>query len=493
MKEIVSLILALNKKELEWLCTSYKVNRIVKANKDKLQLLMAIRSKKIATDAEASLLLYNKAPTSTYRFLRNQLKRDLHNVLLMSTYSISGKTNFREALYQCRKLCAVGYSLYMRNALSAANATLHEALAIAEKYEFTQDALLINGLMQKIVPSDNKFKRYKKWKNRKVELLQKELLAFDTYYDITLPHTTKKNQESLFVSKKESLLSTLFQLSQETESPNITYFYYRSSINYELINQNFPEALIQSKKLLDLVIQNIGVYSQERMAIASLHIGICYLELKQYNNARTTSLETLKLTSENTINWLITLNLLFAVYIAERKLLEAKDILQKALKSKLVTTDAFQKAKWRYYEANLYFLQKDYKQCLQILSHYSEIAKDKTGWYMGFRLLELLCQMELADFEFVGIKLNSFKQFFKRNHSINLHRYRNVHKLLASLHTHQYDYAKTYNKHQALIVELERANGAFYRDPMAFELITVEKWLVDKLVGLPKKNSKQSI
>ncbi len=489
MEGIIALILALTQKEFLMLCNGYKLNKTAQNEGKKLQLALAIRAKKITTDTEAATLLYNKPPNSTYRELRNQLKKDVHNVLLTTTHSVGSKTNFQEVLYQCRKLSTVGYNLYTRNALSAANDTLQEALSIAEKYEFTQDALLINGLLQIITPNGNKFKKYKTWKEEKIKVLERELLAFDAYYDITIPHMVKKNQEHLFASQHQPFIEILSKLSSETQSSNISYFYYRASINNELINQNFAQALSLSKKLLDLVQNSPGVYSLQRLSTASILIGISYLELKQYKEATDNALKTLKTTTDQSINWLVTLNLLFAVYIAERKLPEAKDILQKALKSKMVTTNSFQKAKWGYYEANLHFLENDYKHCLQILVRYSEIAKDKTGWYMGFRLLELLCLIELGDFEFVAIKLNSFKQFFKRNHSINLHRYRSVHKLLASLRTHQYNYAKTYSIHQVLITELEQASGAFYRDPMAFELITVEKWLVDKLVQSTQKEA----
>ncbi len=483
MEKLSKLIQTLTKTELLLLKAYYKNLEKQIETVRRLELLNVLLKGKVTTDSEVCQLLYETDNCQAYQKLKTRFTRDLYKFLSLSdTVSEDTKMDVNEAKKECYKLLLVGHTLTSRLAFELAIRVFKEALVIAKRYELTYEAI---GCLQMIGILDinnansrlRQYVHFSTQQKEKIILLQQELLASDYYNEVTLPNVDQKNKEYLYAEKATKNVALIQELSKQTKSPTIYHWEYRIGVNAALMNQDFEKALCYAEQLNKLLNTNQAVSTKNSLGLSFVLLAICYLELDNHARAQQFAQKALKMPYAFYNASIV----LFASYIAQNDVLNAKAILQKVQSKIANSNDQKQKAKWKYYEAIMLFADKKFASALKILSQNSDLAKDKTGWLMGFKLMEVLCHIELDNLEVAALKLRSFKLFFERNPSANLQRYKTVQIILKDLLHTKLDYQLITKKHEILLKLLTTAKGEYYRDPLAFELITIEGWLINKV------------
>ncbi len=107
----------------------------------------------------------------------------------------------------------------------------------------------------------------------------------------------------------------------------------------------------------------------------------------------------------------------------------------------------------------------------------TELTKDKAGWLMGYRVLELMCAVEQDDLDVFDYRTESFKKLLQRNKEENVERPRLALKILGTYIKTGGDIKKTTLEEKKNIELLKTGKGEYQWDPMGFELIRFDEWL----------------
>lgn len=487
MDDIIRLVKTLSNTECLLLKAHYTQLEEQVENLRRSELLEAILSEKVKDDKEACMLLYSQKNTQAYVKLKLRMMRDLYNFLSLSDSLTEGKRlSVSEARMQCQKLLLVGQTLYFREEHALAFNAFKDGWGIAERYELSFESSECLRMMATLEAAKgmqrlSKYQDYTRKQLKRVELYQQQLQARDYYQEITVPNISAKNKEYLYIQKAEENKQKLEQLSKTYPSANITYFYYLTGVNASLICQDFAQALEFSEKLQQLVRRSKALYTPSRLAAAQIHTAICYLELGHYEKAQFLAMRVWSSGQDPQHAGTI----LFTSYLAENKQDQAQEIMKKVQGKLNKDSYPHQKARWKYYEAILCFAKGDFKECIRILSRHSELLKDKTGWLLGYKLLEILCHIELHNLDIAELKINSFKLFLKRNTHANLKRYQTIQVILKTLIAEELNFKLLYTKYSTELELLEKGKGPYYRDPMGFELMSFNAWLQKKKKLIP--------
>lgn len=163
---------------------------------------------------------------------------------------------------------------------------------------------------------------------------------------------------------------------------------------------------------------------------------------------------------------------------------ECRDILER-VKKRFRSIDETVVNRFRYYQATLNFQDGNYEKALGELSSLPELARDKEGWNVARKVLQVLCLIEKEDFDSVDLSVFSLQKYLKRiQRQKHLNpRYLVIIRILVKLINEGYDYKTTYEKRKRYFQLLSSKTGDYKWKIKSPELIVFNKWFESKLVS----------
>jgi hypothetical protein len=137
--------------------------------------------------------------------------------------------------------------------------------------------------------------------------------------------------------------------------------------------------------------------------------------------------------------------------------------------------------KWLYYSANIEFMQGDYKSVLKTLKRHSFIKTDKSGWRLGFRILELMALVELEQYDNLPYRLDTFRKMLSSITEADVTRPRAVWVLMNRLVKESFDFKAVDKKQKEEIGLLRAGEGNYFWDPRGYEIIRFDEWWAGKV------------
>jgi hypothetical protein len=137
-------------------------------------------------------------------------------------------------------------------------------------------------------------------------------------------------------------------------------------------------------------------------------------------------------------------------------------------------------AKWWYFQTNLFFALKKYKEAQFSIqsSYYHE--DDKEAWSIYVRILSIYILVAREFYLEVESSLENMKRFItklKKNGSVKK-RHIVIYKLLLKLHNSGYLFKNIYNENIELFNKLGSNDPQFRWNPGGGEIIRFEKWFL---------------
>jgi tetratricopeptide (TPR) repeat protein len=80
----------------------------------------------------------------------------------------------------------------------------------------------------------------------------------------------------------------------------------------------------------------------------------------------------------------------------------------------MADTGGYRKSKFIYYQACVLFATKQFKEALQLLNKSLDIEKDKTGWNIALRTLNILVFIELNKINEAARALEALRKYMER-------------------------------------------------------------------------------
>lgn len=283
-------------------------------------------------------------------------------------------------------------------------------------------------------------------------------------------------------------INELKQLYQELNAPVVGYYlkilelaYFSNSKNYSVAKESCMEQLefLQSKEL----------YRKSRVGMVYDNAGQLQILTGNYQEAIEYFREAVKHYKSNSINVVISREQEFFAQFYMGDYNAAMETISFLISKNSDDQGNFRASKFLYYKAALLFQSGDFQQCKKIIMQNLELNQDKAGWEVAVRILSIMSNIELGNFDMASLQIISFKKHIERTSKKLLINERDklIFKLLATLEKSGFVFSELLEKEKESFDALSNPeNEPTCWKILSPELIPFHKWIAQKF---NKRNS----
>lgn len=485
MEKITQLIQALNKQEITAVRRYFKVRR-ENIYTERQKLFDIIVKNKGISDLELLKKLKRRATDPSFSMLKRRLMDDIMKVMVWESNAKTYSSKFHEAKYKCRLMIMEAELLLNRGLQTLAEDILQKAYKLAAFYELSNESILINEQLQSYVGLRKGISSYRFYAENNLanfELIKDKFYAQDYFRKLTMPNLFSTNKELSYKEQSKQAMNDLSKLSSKSQSVQIKYWQLRSEIYYNYVSAEYARARQFANEFIKLVQESPVVYSKDNLGGANMQMAIIEMYLKQYVSAKKYANEAIKNFVSGSLNMLTALDCKYVACLYNKDLAEAANILVSVKQLELYRNNNSIASKWLFYEASHKFLSNKYADALATLQKQTELTEDKSGWRLGYKILEMMCIIELGYYDWLDYRIETFRKLLGELKKENISRPKLIYQVIKTFIKTAYNYKLTTAAHTQNIAQLEKAADTYEWDPRGYEIIRFDKWWSNKIAA----------
>ncbi|HNI54857.1 MAG TPA: hypothetical protein PK511_10070 [Chitinophagales bacterium] len=491
MEKITKLVHSLSNREVKLF---YKYNALSgkKTNNLKIRLFEIAKQNPEISDIEAAKILGKKVDAA-FSMLKHRLQEDIYRILVFSVDESKFYSKTFKARYEVFKLLAQSTLLDSRNLKQLSTEAIQKADRIAQEYELLSSRVIINEILINSHQAAQGFRTYNKFKETVFsDISKQQALATgqDLFKQLIVPNMFAANRKKSQAEIAKNSAEQLEQLNKIHPSVRLNFLLLRSQMEYAEITQDFQTYYNTASEFLKLVTNNPPVSTSDNIGGANMLLAESSLRLHNWDNSKIFINESEKYFFKNSNNYITLMSIKYSMLVQTKSYEDAYQLVQEIRQLKSIKRGSFQYSKWIYYEANIKFLQGDFQGSMNLLKRHSFLKSDKSGWRIGFKILEMLCIIEIGHYDWLPYRLETFRKLLKDISKENVSRPTLIHKILLKLTRENFDFSTTDRKTFAELNLLRTDKGEYYRDPISYEIIPFDTWWDDKMATI--KNRKKA-
>jgi tetratricopeptide (TPR) repeat protein len=495
MENILKIVNCLKPGEVKLVRHFYSLQNDYELKKREKLFVLAM-AKPDCSDEEALRYLYGSRPDPAFRRLKQRLKADILNLLLIQGASAKFKSAYAQAVFDCRRMLIQGEILLSRGVYEEAIDVLGKAAALAQRYELFAEQVQIDDIyMTHIVMKDGgkDFDSLAERISGSVKLLEKAACAKRDHYALTVPGLFRGDCKKELQERAPAYLKKMETDFQSTGSKRIGFYFHVSAMNYYNTVKDFEQALHHGKELLHLV-NSCDVFRMDSyLAGVNMQIASTLITLERYDEALKHASIAHSLFKPGMLNELMALEKLYYCYIRKGELVKARDIIGRAFANENLGYNESISARWWFFKTGLEFLQGDHEKALKSLKNCNALLRDKAGWMLGHCILEVMCRVENGNLDWFEIRAEGLKKVLKRhvnpeNTGIDK-RIILIYKIMKKLRRMDYNFSRTIKEEAENLALLSEGKGQYYWNPAGHELVRFDEWIKSKVQRSSKKGT----
>ncbi|MBC8172797.1 MAG: hypothetical protein H7X71_02725 [Chitinophagales bacterium] len=428
---------------------------------------------------------FNKKPSDpAFIMLKKRLKNDILKILVWEEKAKTFTSKFHESKYKSRLMILEAGILMARGLPQLAEESLQKARKIVTHYELTSESIIIHDELQALIGLKQGLATYKLYTNNNLvnfDTIKEEFLAQDYFKKLVMPNLFFVGKELNYKEKSAEATQELKFLSEKNPSVQIKYWYLRSEIYYNHLISDYPTALSSAEQFLQLVQESPVYYSKDNLGGAYMQLAIIHIYLSNYTKAEQYADESTGYFVKGSINQLNAYDVKFSSSLNGRKFDRAWEILKTVHEFKSLKTKTLLAARWTYYEANLLFVQNQFADALAMLQQQSDLMGDRSGWRIGYKILEMMCIIELDHLDWLDYRIETFRKLLGDLKKENIARPKLIFQLLKNFIKTGYDFKQTTEKTKEHLDLLNANEDDFEWDPRGSEVIRFDTWWQKKM------------
>ena len=314
---------------------------------------------------------------------------------------------------------------------------------------------------------------------RYIKLLELKSTAEVTWIQVQLTAQKKIiNNKFLKFLEQFILKHKEFEGEISSDSWHVLFYY---------INLEYYQQLEKYNEGDEICFKIINIYKSNKYLSTKTRIGTAYLQLAnnqfldlRYSESIESCNQSLKFYPIDSINLISVYEILFLSNFYLENYADANINVEKVVNAKNFRLSTIVFAKWWYFQTNLFFALKKYKEAQFSIqsSYYHE--DDKEAWSIYVRILSIYILVAREFYLEVESSLENMKRFItklKKNGSVKK-RHIVIYKLLLKLHNSGYLFKNIYNENIELFNKLGSNDPQFRWNPGGGEIIRFEKWFL---------------
>ncbi len=164
-------------------------------------------------------------------------------------------------------------------------------------------------------------------------------------------------------------------------------------------------SLIENSLVLNAASNQAG--GKMQLAILAVYLrrkdeGVAYID------------EAIQLFGERSANLLRALNVKFILYLIGNDFSGMEEVLKLSRNNANIKNDYQHKVIFTVRRITLEFCRGKFEECIYLINKYSGLIKDKRGWQIGIKILEIMCIVELKNIDWYDYRIKSLQRIIQR-------------------------------------------------------------------------------
>jgi tetratricopeptide (TPR) repeat protein len=309
------------------------------------------------------------------------------------------------------------------------------------------------------------------------------LFANDAYYRVILNNSLLKSySKDEYGRYLSTLIRKLKRDYSKTRSQQINYYLHLIQVMYNERRKKYNLAIKYCRQLVELINNSPVLYRKERIGFALDNLSQYKTYAGKFLDAAKTSRKAQTYYTENSYSYLASKGQEFHVYFYHGRYDKALKCLEELLGHSLSDTGKFRRAKFIYYKACVYFAQNSFKAALSLLNNTLEIEKDKSGWNISLRILNIMIFIELDKLDEASNHLETLRKLIERTSKSESVTERDllIIKLLRQFEKDNFKFKPSNSVLSSGLKKLAEKNKSWSWEYYTPELIPFHEWLKGK-------------
>lgn len=486
MDSLTSIVSSLTPGEIKLVELFYKAKACDDNMKKAKLFKLMVGDDAMSEESAAAAMGYQKNGSS-FTNLRQRLRTDILNIMLMQECTSKFATPYAQAAFECRKSLMQGEILLSRGVYDDALDVLDRASRIAQKFQLYGEHLQIEDLVRNhtaLKGNINAFHESNETISNSYCLLGKTLDAKKKHYELTHPRLLGVHSLDEYVEKADDIMRQLEALSDTAGSSRIKLYNDLASISYYSSLHEFEKAKHHALAILHAAEKDQVVSSRSNQAGANMELANIYLNTSCYEKAIEHAEQAVGLFKPGMLNQLHAYIILFFAHFRNRNIEDASKVLTLAQNHRMIKKHDHPQMASRVnlLRASFSFYQGDIEKSTAIINRTPEGGRDKEGWMPGYYMLDLLILMEKRSIDLASYKLEAFRKMLHR-HGIDKQEMRLsvIARIIKNLVKEDCNYSNALSVCAPEIKKLSEAKKEYYWNPAGYEVIRFDEWILKKV------------
>jgi len=431
---------------------------------------------KALNNKEAYGLVCPHKHVSVISQVKKRLESDVLNVILISSITDSNELHHHSD-FVCQKNLFLGRILISRGFLEEAMQLLLSTSREAEKSELHDIKFHCDDILRSTY-IDGDFGETADQFKESADASLENLSGYRRAKSINYPFMYGRS----FSVPPESFNMDLEKLTvniKKSTSRITAYWYYLALIHYYIQKQEYDQARCCSIFLLHKSLANNDMSSAFEKSEFYLQLSRILIYLKEPNDAIQAARSCIENLPPGIPEFSLPFQMLLRGYLRVNNLEKAMEITDRALKfSNGQHNSSFNI--WYLFKSNIFFCLKRYRESNQVLITNDQGFGDNILQRTYHLLYEMVNIIELGDLYWFEYKFDSFRKRIQRLQIREADRIRYLYDLLNLLKKNMYHLEKVTREQRENPVPAKYSPSTAW-DPLGFEVINIEEWLLNKL------------
>jgi len=453
-----------------------------------IQLVEALVADPECTSKDIQISLYGSENYHAFNKLLNRTKDKIYEVLLFDqNLSKPYYSERNRVVFDIRKKLVQSEVLFLRGITDDLEKLQNKIISKAKEYE-VYDSLIeaLHAKQRFMVLQGGK---------KTVDLIEKQIEKFEENRrkvqrarNIWTRIGAKINQSTSpadYIQELEQEINVLKEYYYETNSATVGYFYFFLDVEWHQINGLYKEAEQILKNLLELIINNVSLYTTARHGEVLINLSNNEILLRDFNSAISNAKEAQTYFDFKSVNFDVAREIEFYSRYYNGEVQNAGKLIEEIYNSSRNSNTPFLYNKRAYLFACIKTLNGEIVKSNDLLNEVSEIDKDKEGWNLHKRILTIINRIESNELESADLKVLSLEKFIKRILKFRHVRKRDVAilRILLKLINEGFDFSKVYERRKRYFELLESNDPDYGWKIKSPELIIFHEWFKNKIVA----------
>ena len=185
------------------------------------------------------------------------------------------------------------------------------------------------------------------------------------------------------------------------------------------IDENYEDA---NKCLSNMIVylKNKSMYTEFRLGATLLNISNNNIYLNKDDYFLTNPDKLKKYFSNNIINQSLVDELVFYYLFYNNNYTDAEIVIKRLVNMPIANNIASIMKKWPYLFAALKFRMGEFIKCKEMLNNLDEFGRENQGWNINMRLLIIMTNIELNQYEICDQLISNLEKYIKRSQKNNI-------------------------------------------------------------------------